>query len=62
MFVGGVGVANLNRVMAKVLLRRYHLNEDLKEVRQQAIWISKNVPGKRNRRYKGTEARACLVC
>ena len=57
----GQGWKILNRVMVKVSLRRYHLNEDLKEVRQQAVQISKNVPGRRNSMYKGPETRPCLV-
>lgn len=38
------------------------MNEDLKDRRQPAMLISEHVPGRRNSRYKGIKARACLVC
>lgn len=59
---GGISFANLNRMTGQASLRRYHLNEDLKEVSEQAMQISKNVPGRRNSRCKGPEVRVCLVC
>lgn len=47
----------------KILLRRWDLNKDFKEVREQAVdvWLKKSVPDRGNSKWKGPEAETYYV-
>lgn len=58
----GFGVKSETGISEKTSLRRGPLNKDWKEMRRNdANMWKKTVPGSRNRRCKGPEARLCLV-